>query len=445
MIESSVNSKILHDNDSWPNYGTTPIAITDSSLIETGDHSDRETKGSNWTAYVNVVCLIAGSGTLGIPYAIQQGGWISLGVLFLSGVICTYANIKLIECLYHDGKTRKTSISDLAYDAFGNIGLRIVGFFFTAISIGCSILYLVLAGESLQPLFVNIGIDLGMTNWIYICSATMAVPFLFLKTMKEAAWLSVFGALTTALAVFVVFVKSIMEYSPSAPTQHDFVNFRDIPLAMATFSFSYAGNIVFPHVEASMKHPRSWPTIYIYAMCTVTLMYLLIGIPAYITYGHTTLSPIYLNLPPGFAVTTSILMMTAHVLLALPIYQTAFCLEIEDYMGISVENLGKIREFIYRFLCRLFIVVITTYSAVTIPYFSDLMALLGASGNGLLLSIMPILFWVKLFGWNQLNGWKEKCWVIFALIFSFYGFFIGTFDALAALWLDILGESETGQ
>ncbi|CAG8593421.1 22833_t:CDS:2, partial [Racocetra persica] len=79
---------------------------TDSTLIETGDDistSNQETKGSNWTAYVNVVCLIAGSGTLGIPYAIQQGGWISLPVMFLSATICTYANIKLIECLYHDG------------------------------------------------------------------------------------------------------------------------------------------------------------------------------------------------------------------------------------------------------------------------------------------------------------------------------------------------------
>ncbi|CAG8741283.1 1110_t:CDS:2, partial [Racocetra persica] len=314
---------------------------------------------------------------------------------------------------------RKTSMSDLAYDAFGNIGLRIVGFFFTSISIGCSILYLVLAGDSLQPLFVNIGIDLGMNNWIYICSAAMAVPFIFLKTMKEAAWLSVFGALTTALAVLVVFVTSIMEFPQNIPIHHDLVNFRDIPIAMATFSFSYAGNIVFPHVEASMKHPRSWPKVYIFAMCTVTLMYLLIGIPAYITYGHTTLSPIYLNLPSGFAVTTSILMMTAHVLLALPIYQTAFSLEIEDYLGINVTNIGKIREFFFRVLLRLSIVIITTYLAVTIPYFSDLMALLGAS------------------------GWKEKCWVIFALIFSFYGFFVGSFDALVALWLDIMGETES--
>ncbi|CAG8760640.1 3214_t:CDS:2, partial [Dentiscutata heterogama] len=67
-------------------------------------------------------CVVAGSGTLGISYALQQGGWISLILLILAALMSTYTSIKLIECLYH-GKTRKTSVSELAYYAFGNPGL----------------------------------------------------------------------------------------------------------------------------------------------------------------------------------------------------------------------------------------------------------------------------------------------------------------------------------
>lgn len=35
-------------------------------------------------AYFNVVCVIAGTGTLGLPYALAQGGWIGILILCLA-------------------------------------------------------------------------------------------------------------------------------------------------------------------------------------------------------------------------------------------------------------------------------------------------------------------------------------------------------------------------
>ena len=135
-------------------------------------------------------CIVAGSGTLGIPYAIQQGGWVSVLLLILSATMNIYANIKLIECLYNDNESRRISISQIAYDAFGNIGLGFVGFFFNALSIGCPILYLILSGENFQTLFKdNFDIDLGMETWIIICGSVMCILFVLLKTMKETSWL----------------------------------------------------------------------------------------------------------------------------------------------------------------------------------------------------------------------------------------------------------------
>ena len=135
-------------------------------------------------------CVVAGSGTLGIPYAIQQGGWITVLLLILSAIMSIYANIKLIECLYHDNKSRRISMSQVAYDAFGKFGLVVTSFFFNSLSIGCPILFLILSGENFQTLFNdNFGINLGMENWIFICATLMCVPFVLLKTMKEASWL----------------------------------------------------------------------------------------------------------------------------------------------------------------------------------------------------------------------------------------------------------------
>ncbi|CAG8529136.1 4361_t:CDS:2 [Acaulospora morrowiae] len=442
VINESVT---LRDHEARPNYGATEhddnsVFIEDPYINSAGvDPSENEQKGSNWSAYINIVCLIAGSGTLGIPYAIQQGGWLSVIILILSAILSIYANIKLIECLYHNG-TRRSSMSELAYYAFGKVGLYIISFFFNIVTLGCPVIYLILCGENFHSLLSMVGIDIGIKSWVYICAVVMSVPFILMKTMKEATWLSIFGALTTALVVLVVFFTSISEYPKNSQNQHDLLIIRDIPLALATFSFSYGGNTVYPHVEASMANPRDWPKILSLATLTITIMYLSIGIPAYLTYGRTTLSPIYLNLPSGFATNMSVIMITAHILLALPIYQTAFALEVENYIGINVQNLGKTREFIYRVAFRLATVLFTTYCAINLPFFSDVMALLGSMGNGVLLCITPIIFWIKLFGWNQLNGWKEKSLVIFTLVFSALGAVTGTLDALDALWKDIMRE-----
>jgi amino acid permease len=47
-------------------------------------------------------CVVAGSGTLGIPYALRQSGWIGLFLLMLSAVMSNYAGALLIKCLYYD-------------------------------------------------------------------------------------------------------------------------------------------------------------------------------------------------------------------------------------------------------------------------------------------------------------------------------------------------------
>ncbi|CAG8642519.1 13368_t:CDS:2 [Gigaspora rosea] len=366
-------------NNSQKNYN----AISKDTVINNDlEKNSTSGNGSDWAAYMNIVCVVAGSGALGIPYALQQGGWISLMFLILAALMSTYTSIKLIECLDHGYK--------LAYYAFGNIGLCVVGFFFNVISLGCPILYLVLSGDNLQTLFSNYGIDLGMQTWVYICAGTMCIPFIFLKSMKETA--------------------------------------------------CFGGNVVYPHIQASMKNKKAWPKVITLAKLTITFMYLLIGIPAYLTYGRNTQSPIYLSLPPGLIVDITTIMITMHILLALPVYQTAFSLELENFLFTNISiTLNNTSEFISRTIIRLILVIFTVYVAVTVPYFTNIMALLGALGNGVLIMVTPMLIWIKLFGWDHFKDFKEKIWAIFILIFSLTGAIIGTWDALDALSTQIMG------
>ncbi|CAJ0631154.1 4134_t:CDS:2 [Entrophospora sp. SA101] len=407
-------------------------SISDDNYSQLINHDDdykgREQGGSNLNAFMSCVCVVAGAGTLGIPYAIQQGGWITIIFLILAAVMATYANIKLIECLYYDGNRRRTSMSELAYDAFGRSGSAIVGFLFNCISVGCPILYLILIGDNLQMIFSKI--DFGMKNWIYLVASIMCIPYILLKTMKDVKLLSLFGVLTVVLMVFVVMIMSIIDYPNNKDNPHDIIVMRKLPISLATVSFSYGGNIVYPYVEESMRKPRNWPKVVSFVMFTITILYLIIGFFGYFTYGNNAKSPIYLNLPDGILVKAVIILITLHVTFALPIYQTVFSLELENYYSINENKLGKLREFIYRTLLRLVTVIAEVYIAVSIPFFADIMSLLGALANGSLVVVIPLLLWLKLVGWSKLenNNW-EKVWIIFTLIFSITIATIGSYDA----------------
>jgi amino acid permease len=128
-----------------------------------------------------------------MPYAIQQGGWIILFFLILSAIMNIYANIKLIECLYHNNdnnRSRRASMTQIADNAFGKIGSGLTSFLFNSLIIGIPILYLILSGENFQTLFNdNFGINLGVKTWILICAIMMCVPFVLFKTIREVSWL----------------------------------------------------------------------------------------------------------------------------------------------------------------------------------------------------------------------------------------------------------------
>nr|CAG8614065.1 1153_t:CDS:2 [Entrophospora candida] len=366
---SNNRSSILSgNNNNNYNYEAIPNNYSIVDEIDSNNEVGKGGKESDWNAFIGCVCIVAGAGTLGIPYAIQQGGWITILFLILAAVMTTYANIKFIECLYYNGSNRKNSMSELAYDAFGRIGLVMVGFFSSCISVGTPILYLILIGDNLQLIFSKF--DFGMRNWIYLVAGIMCIPYILLKTMKDVALLSLFGVLTVILVVFIVAIISIIDYPDNRENLHDIVIIRYLPISLATVSFSY---------------------VLSYSMFTITMLYLIIGFFGYLTYGNNVKSPIYLNLPDGI-------------------------------LNKHYNNINNT----------------TFYIAIFIPYFADVMSLLGALANGTLLVVMPLLLWLRFFGWSKLENKNcEKVWIIFTLMFSITIAIIGSCDAITSIYNDI--------
>lgn len=71
-------------------------------------------------AGMNVLC---GVGLLSTPYAVKEGGWSSLSLLFMFGILSFYTGILLRHCL--DSQPGLETYPDIGQAAFGTTG-RIV-------------------------------------------------------------------------------------------------------------------------------------------------------------------------------------------------------------------------------------------------------------------------------------------------------------------------------
>lgn len=68
-------------------------------------------------AGVNVLC---GVGILSTPYAVKEGGWVGLSVLFLFGLLSFYTGMLLRRCL--DSEPGLETYPDIGQAAFGTCG-----------------------------------------------------------------------------------------------------------------------------------------------------------------------------------------------------------------------------------------------------------------------------------------------------------------------------------
>jgi amino acid permease len=393
---------------------------------------NREHAGTAWMAYVNVVCVVAGTGTLGLPVALKQGGWLGILILFLSWSMSIYTGIILVRCLYANGKERLSTYKEVATSAFGWIGGWVTFFFNTWIVLGAPVLYMVLAGQNFNQLCKGTAGAIGDVPWIIISCAIVAVPFILVKTMKEVAWMSAFGAAATVVVVLICLVCSAIDAPQQVNVHHDSVIWDMFPIALSTISFSFGGNVVYPHVEASMKNPRHWNKVVAAGLSTCAVLYFITAISGYLIYGTNVVSPIYNSIPAGVAQTVAIVIITIHVLMAAPILTTSFSLDIEEMLNVSVERFGKVKEFLIRASIRIAIMCIVGVISCTVPHFGELMSLIGAFANCALIFIFPVTFYLKLTGFRN-KPIYELAWCFLVVLLGLVGLIFGTIEAVKEL------------
>ncbi|KAI9272657.1 transmembrane amino acid transporter protein-domain-containing protein [Phascolomyces articulosus] len=415
-----------------PDFSSTTYE-TDFEFGKSGYDVDRTNGSTSFYAYYNIVCLVAGTGMLGLSSALKQGGWAGLVMVLLAWWMSSYTAVIMQKCMYKGKNRRLASFKEIATESFGAIGGWVSFFFTTWIYLGTPVLYLVLAAQNMNQLCAGTAGEIGRLPWTIIWCVVVGIPYIFLKSMNNIAWTSAFGMIAIMGTILITIVLAGIDAPNQVDTSnHDNVIWEGFPIALATISFSFGGNVVYPNVEASMKNPKKWPITVVGGLSTCAMMYIAIAVCGYYVYGSDVVNPIYNSTPDGPARTVAIVLITVNVVVSAPIMLVSFALDVEDMLNVTVEKWGKTKEFILRFLLRTGIMVFVAVVGILIPFFDLLMSLIGAFANCAVILIFPVLFYLRLTGFRNKNI-LQHFWHFLIVLVGLVGLIFGTWTAIEDL------------
>ncbi|KAJ2083826.1 hypothetical protein H4R24_000478 [Coemansia sp. RSA 988] len=430
--DNSSSGSNSRDNTPVNGYGSAGSVQEDRDTNT--DVAHRHLSSSTET-FFHIVCITAGTGILQLPYALRSGGWVGVLYIALAAVISVYSGKILIRCLYHKHGVRLKSYSEVAEAAFGPRGRAILRTLKDFNLLGVVGIYIVLAGISIDSLAVGSAVGhLGGRFWIAASSVAVWIAVVLAREVHDVFFLSIFGTLTTVAMVIIVVCLGITdsEFLHTRPPTK-LIDFNMAPISLASICFSFGGNLNWPDLEGSMKSPKNWSTTLSLATGFVALIYLCVAIVGYGVYGDHVRSPIFLSLPSGLAVVAAKAMITAHVLLTCPILLTAVFIEAERDMSINSETLSSTREWLYRTGFRSLVMAAIAFFALFVSDFSKVVPVLGAIAASLVVFIIPVACYIRLFKDQLFFSIWEYAWCALIVCVGLGCLVVGTSQAIADL------------
>ncbi|KAJ5474836.1 hypothetical protein N7475_004402 [Penicillium sp. IBT 31633x] len=373
----------------------------------------------------NSVNVLIGIGLLSLPLAMKHAGWV-LGLSFLvfSAVTTSYTAKILAKCLDVDKSV--VTYADLAYISFGQNARLVTSFLFCLELLGACVALVVLFADSLYALLPG----LSIFEWKIVCGL-MLIPLNFLP-LRFLSITSILGIVSCTSIVLLICIDGLIK--PDAPgslrqPSNTFLfpeNWATLPLSFGLIMSPWGGHGVFPNIYRDMRHPKKYgKSLWVTYLFTFTLDSSM-AIIGWLMFGDTVLDEITANVltitdyPQSLSICIiifiAIIPLTKVPLNARPLVAT---FEVLCGLGgghIPAENGSETLRQISRAMIRVFLVVMIVVLAVIFPAFDRIMAFLGSFLCFTICIILPLAFYLKIFGKEISRGEYILDWIL--LIFS---------------------------
>ncbi|XP_051116525.1 amino acid transporter AVT1C-like [Andrographis paniculata] len=361
--------------------------LTPDAKVSTGHELPISRQSSYGQAVLNGMNVLCGVGILSTPFAVKQGGWISLSILFIFAILSYYTGILLRRCL--DSKTGLETYPDIGQAAFGTLGRIVISIILYVELYSCCIEYIILESDNLSSLFPNAHLNLGVLeldshHLFAVMTALAVLPTVWLRDMTILSYISAGGVVASILVVASLFWAGLVDQVGFESKGTTF-NLSTLPVAIGLYGYCYSGHAVFPNIYTSMKNRNQYPSVLLASFGICTLMYAAVAVLGYMMFGDSTESQFTLNMPHNLVAskialwTTVVNPFTKYALTMTPV-----AMSLEELIP---SNHGM--TYVYSIFIRTALVISTLFLGLSIPFFGLVMALIGSLLTMLVTLILP--------------------------------------------------------
>ncbi|CAO2190909.1 unnamed protein product [Urochloa humidicola] len=346
---------------------------------------------------LNLTNAVSGIGVLSMPYAVSQGGWLSLALFALVGALCYYTGTLIERCMRANPDAIRT-YPDIGEFAFGPTCRRAIAFFMYVELYLVAISFLVLEGDNLHKLFPGaavefLGYRLQGKQLFIALSAAVVLPTTWLKNLGVLAYVSAVGLVASAALTASLVWAGVAEtgFHRSSTTV---LNLSGLPTSLGLYFVCFTGHAVFPTIYSSMRNNKHFSKVLLVSSVLCSLNYGLTAVLGYMIYGDGVESQVTLNLPSGKLYTKVAIVMTLvnplakYALLAAPITAAVE----EKFSHPTSGSSGAARVAI-----STMVVVSTAVAACSVPFFGYLMSFIGSFLSVMATVIFPCLCFLKIY------------------------------------------------
>jgi len=258
--------------------------------------------------------------------------------------------------------------------------------------------YLLTMGQSLQGTLYNYGVCLPTA---VLLSCLICLPLcVSVRHLSESVTLCFFNLFLILAVLGIVFCKLISDGRP-ADTETFMVapdlNFLTLLRAATNVIYSYTGHWLYFELMAEMQEPEDFPKVFIINAPLQVGLYLSVACLGYHFTGSNAKGYLLDNLAlgPAFRVASALLFL--HVVVAFLIKSVVVArfvhrLVSPDRVGIDLREAGGVRAHLEYAACSVALLVAAFFIANAIPFFDDLLGLIGGFFSGPISFIFPIMF-----------------------------------------------------
>ncbi|XP_072965702.1 probable GABA transporter 2 [Typha angustifolia] len=373
-----------------------------------------ESKGNWWHAGFHLTTAIVGPTVLTLPYALRGMGWgLGLSSLTVVAAVTFYAYLLMSRVLDHcesQGR-RHIRFRELAADVLGSGWM----FYFvvsvqTAINMGVGIGAILLAGDSLEIMYSNLSPDGPLKLYHFIIIVTVVLIFLSqLPSFHSLRYINLASLLLSLGYTLLVVIGCIRagfskdvppkEYSlDSSKSERSFNAFTSISILASVF-----GNGILPEIQATLAPPATGKMVKGLILCysVIFVTFYSAAISGYWAFGKQVQSNVLKSLLPdgGPSLAPTWLLGLAVVfillqLLAIGLVYSQVAYEIMEKNSADVkQGMFSKRNLIPRIVLRTLYMVFCAFMAAMLPFFGDIVAVVGAIGFIPLDFVLPMLLY----------------------------------------------------